>query len=183
MDLLQRLQPLDVLFAIAWAGIVGWGLQAGIVRQLGMLVGVYGAALLSGSVYRSGGSALALAFGRELQPQLEFAAYLAIFLLVFGLIGALIWRAYPATRFGRRFGIDNVVGAGLGGVWGLLLLIAVLTVLRFYAAVPWKAEEASQQGVARQVQLSQVAPVLEVVASPLWDAMAPWFPAPVPNHL
>ena len=41
MELLQRLQPMDILFAIMWAGIVGWGLQTGIVRQIGMLLGVY----------------------------------------------------------------------------------------------------------------------------------------------
>ena len=43
MELLQRLQPIDILFVIVWAGVVGWGLQTGIIRQLGMLVGVYGA--------------------------------------------------------------------------------------------------------------------------------------------
>src|SRR4051794_10247954 len=43
VDVLQRLQPLDVLFAVLWAAIIGWGLQTGIVRQLGMLIGVYGA--------------------------------------------------------------------------------------------------------------------------------------------
>jgi hypothetical protein len=69
----------------------------------------------------------------------------------------------------------------MGAVWGVLLLIGVLTILRFYAAVPWRGEETTQQSIMRQVQLSQVAPVLEVVASPLWKAMAPWFPAPV-NH-
>ncbi len=64
MDVLQRLQPLDVTFAVLWAAIVGWGLQTGVVRQLGMLIGVYGAALLAGSVYRATGQAVVLAFGR-----------------------------------------------------------------------------------------------------------------------
>jgi Colicin V production protein len=183
MDTLQRLQPLDFLFAIVWAAIVGWGLQTGVVRQLGMLVGVYAAALLSGSLYRQGGAALALAFGRESLPQLEFVAYVALFVLVFGVIGVLIWRAYPASKLSRGFGTENVIGAALGAIWGVLLLIAVLTILRFFSVVPWKGEESSQQGIAHQVQLSQVAPVLEVVASPLWQVMAPWFPSPVPPRL
>jgi hypothetical protein len=183
MDIVQRLQPIDLLFVIIWAGIVGWGLQTGIVRQLGMLVGVYGAALVSGSLYRQGGAALALAFGRELQPQLEFAAYVALFIVIFGLIGLVIWRAYPASRINRGFGTDNVLGAALAAAWGVLFLIAVLTIMRFYAAVPWRGQEASQQGVVRQVQLSQAAPMLEVVAAPLWEAMVPWFPAPVNARL
>jgi hypothetical protein len=49
--------------------------------------------------------------------------------------------------------------------------------------VPWRGQEVSQQGIVHQIQLSQVAPVLEVVASPLWQVMAPWFPAPVSAHL
>jgi hypothetical protein len=76
-----------------------------------------------------------------------------------------------------------VVGAALGAIWGVLFLIAVLTTLRFYTAVPWRGQEASQQGVMRQIQLSQVAPVLEVVTSPLWQMMTPWFPGPVNPHL
>ena len=166
-----------------WAGLVGWGLQTGIVRQLGMLVGVYAAALTAGTLYRQGGAALGLAFGRENLPQLEFAAYVGLFLIVFAVIGVIIWRAYPASRMSRGFGTDNILGASLAAIWGVLFLIAVLTVLRFYAAVPWRGEETTQQSILRQVQLSQVAPMLQVVASPLWQVMAPWFPAPVNPRL
>jgi uncharacterized membrane protein required for colicin V production len=179
MDTLQRLQPLDVLFAIIWAGVVGWGLQTGVLRQLGMLVGVYGAALLAGSVYRPVGQALALAFGRGNLPVLEFVGYVAVFVLTFGFIGVLIWRAYPLARLGRQFGLENVLGAALAAVWGVMLLIVLLTILRFYTAVPWREQEANQQGVQTQVRTSQVAPVLEVVTSPLWNALVPWFPSPV----
>src|SRR5919202_1541494 len=91
VEVLQRLQPLDILFAVLWAGVVGWGLQTGTVRQLGMLVGVYAAALAAGTLYRSGGAALAMAFGRENLAQLEFAAYLGLFVIVFGVIGVIIW--------------------------------------------------------------------------------------------
>src|SRR5438067_13325683 len=128
MELLQRLQPIDILFVIVWAGIVGWGLQTGIIRQLGMLVGVYGVALIGGVAYRQGGGALALAFGRDQQPQLEFAAYLVLLVVIFGVIGLIIWRAYPATRLGRGFGSDNIVGAAIAAIWGVLFLISLLTV-------------------------------------------------------
>jgi uncharacterized membrane protein required for colicin V production len=183
MELLQRLQPLDILFAVIWAAIVGWGLQTGIVRQLGMLVGVYGGALVAGSAYRQLGAGLAMIFGSGLQPRLEWAAYVALFVIVFGLIGLLIWRAYPASKFSRGFGSDNVLGAALGAVWGVLFLIALLTILRYYAIVPWAGGETSQQALTHQIELSQVAPVLEVVASPLWQAMTPWFPAQVSARL
>jgi len=183
MEVLQRLQPLDILFAVLWAAIVGWGLQTGIVRQIGMLIGVYGAALVSGSVYRQAGSSLGLIFGREQLPQLEFIGYVAVFAIIFGIIGVLIWRAYPASRFNRGFGMDNVIGAALGAIWGVLFLIALLTMLRYYTAVPWKGQDTTQQGIAHQIQLSQVAPVLEVVAAPLWQIMVPWFPTQISPRL
>jgi uncharacterized membrane protein required for colicin V production len=183
VEILQRLQPLDFLFAILWAGIVGWGLQTGFVRQLGMLVAVYGAALLSGSLYRQAGQALALAFGREGLAIFEFVGYVSLFAVTFVVIGLIIWRTYPASRIGRHFGTENVLGAAVAGIWGVLFLIALLTILRYYMVVPWRDQEISQRSVLGQVQLSQVAPVLQVVASPLWQIMAPWFPAPVNPRL
>jgi uncharacterized membrane protein required for colicin V production len=168
---------------VLWAAIVGWGLQTGIVRQIGMFVGVYGGALVSGSAYRQGGAALALAFGAENLAVLEFIAYVALFIVIFGVVGLVVFRAYPASRFNRGFGTDNVAGAALGAIWGVLLLIALLTMLRYYAVVPLKGQEQNQQGVAHEIQLSQVAPVLEVVAAPLWQIMVPWFPTPVSPRL
>jgi uncharacterized membrane protein required for colicin V production len=187
MDLLQRLQPLDVLFAIVWACIVGWGLQSGIIRQLGMLIGVYGAAIAAGSLYRPGGQALAYAFGDALRPIVDFVAYVVVFVVVFGLVGLIIWRAYPLSRIRRTFGFDNVLGAAIAAVWGVLLLIAVLTMLRYYIVTPFEPSaqggSPNQQDVRRQIQLSQVAPVLEVVASPLWQVLAPWFPTAVSRQV
>ena len=183
MEILQRLQPLDILFAVVWAGIVGWGLQTGVVRQLGMLVAVYAAAVVAGTVYSAGGRTLGLAFGQENLPLLEFAAYVGLFVLTFGVIGVLVQRAYPLTRLSRHFGTDNVLGAALGAIWGVLLLIALLTMMRYYAVVPWREQEVTQLGVTSQIKTSQVAPVLELVAAPLWQLMAPWFPTRVPAQL
>lgn len=187
MDVLQRLQPLDVLFAIVWACVVGWGLQSGLVRQVGMLIGVYAAAILAGSLYRRAGGLIAYAFGNEGRPLYEFIAYVLIFVVAFGLVGLIIWRAYPLSRLRRDFGVDNVLGAAVAAIWGILLLIGVLTILRFYVTVPIQSQgqgpQPVQLDILRQVQLSQVAPVLEVAASPLWQAMVPWFPTQVPARL
>ncbi len=183
MDVLQRLQPLDFFFVVLWAAIVGWGLQTGIIRQIGMLVGVYLASIAAFTLYRAAGGLLSLAFGREGQPQWEFTGYVVLFAAIFGVVGFLLWRAYPLSRIGRDFGTENVIGAMIGAVWGALLLIAVLTILRFYIVTPWRGQEATQHGILGQVQASQVAPVLQVVLSPLWQVMTPWFPAVVPPRL
>jgi hypothetical protein len=183
VDILQRLQPLDILFSVLWAAIVGWGLQAGVIRQVGMLVTVYGAAILSGSVYRQAGQTLSLAFGKDNQPVLEFVGYVSLFVITFGVLGLLIWRAYPSSRMNREFGIENVLGGALAALWGVLFLIAVLTMLRYYTTLALPDKEVSQLTIRGQIQSSQVAPVLEVVAAPLWQLMAPWFPTPVSPRL
>ncbi len=183
MDVLQRLQALDFLFVVLWAAVVGWGLQTGIVRQLGMLLGVYVAAIAAATLYHTAGNFLSLAFGREGQARWEFTGYVVLFVVVFGVVGLLIWRAYPLSRIGRDFGTENLVGAMLGAVWGALLLIAILTILRYYIVTPWRGQETTQQGILGQVQASQVAPVLQIVLSPLWQIMTPWFPTAVPPRL
>src|SRR5207248_2890387 len=147
------------------------------------LIGVFGAAILAGSAYKPVGQALSLAFGRGNLPVLEFLGYVALFALAFIVIGLVIWRAYPLTRLGRDFGMENVLGAGVAAIWGVMLLIVLVTMLRFFAIVPWRDQEQAQRGVQGQVQTSQVAPVLELVASPVWNALTPWFPEPVPPRL
>ena len=183
VDVLARLQPLDFLMVVVWAGVVGWGLQTGLIRQLGMLLGIYVAVIAGGSFYRQGGQAIGMAFGRDLQQRWEMLAYVAIVVVIFTVTGLIIWRAYPLSRIGRKFGSDNLLGAMVGAVWGALLLITILTVLRFFIVTPWRGQEVAQQGILGQVQASQVAPVLEVVLSPLWQVMAPWFPTAVPPRL
>src|SRR5262249_26883870 len=114
---------------------------------------------------------------------LEVIAYVIIFLLIFGLVALIIWRAYPLSRISRTFGSDNVLGGVIAAVWGVLLLIAILTMLRFFAVTPWKGQESVQQGIFGQIRASQVAPVLELAAAPLWQLMTPWFPTTVDPHL
>jgi hypothetical protein len=183
MEILSRLQPLDFLLVVLWAGIVGWGLQTGLIRQLGMLIGVYVGAIGASALYKPGGQAIGMAFGDDFRQRWEFVAYALIFTVVFVGLGIIIWRAYPLSRLGKKFGLDNVLGALVGASWGALLLIVVVVILRYYAATPWRGQETSQQGVLGQIQSAQIVPILELALSPLWQIMTPWFPAAVPAQL
>src|SRR2546430_6640718 len=120
---------------------------------------------MAGWVYRKVGALWAWGFGNQDHPQIEFWVYVGILVVLFSVIGVIMWRSYPASRVSRGFGTDNMLGAALGAIWGVLLLIELLTILRFYTAVPWRGQETTQLGVLRQIQLSQVAPTLEVVVS------------------
>jgi hypothetical protein len=129
---------------------------------------------------------LAYAFADVERGLLDFLAYVAILVVGFCLVTLIIWRAYPLSRLRHEFGMDNVLGATVAAVWGALLLIALLTVLRFYSVSELQASAAGQPqqrpaqvALQHQIQQSQVAPVLEVATAPLWQALAPWFPSPV----
>jgi hypothetical protein len=178
-----RLQPLDILFALAWVAIVGWSPRTGVIRQLGMLIAVYLAFLLAGSLYQPVGQAAALIFGTSRAPLLEFAAYTILLTGTFAAICWLVRQTYPQGRHRPESGAGQLLGAVIGVIWGLLFLIAVLTALRYFVAVPWPELEATQANVRRQIQQSQVAPMLEMPAWPLWRIMAPWFPSAVDARL
>jgi hypothetical protein len=183
MEFLSRLQALDCLMVVVWAGIVGWGLQTGMIRQAGMLIAVYVGAIGASSMYKLGAQALGMVVGVEFLARWEFVAYLVIFAVVFAVLGVIIWRAYPLSRLGKRFGADNVVGAVISAVWGALLLIVIVVILKYYTLTPWRGQETSQQAILGQIESAQVVPVLEVVLAPLWQIMIPWFPVAVPPKI
>jgi hypothetical protein len=182
VDLLQRLQPIDEVFALLLLAVVGWGLQAGFVRQLSVLIGVYVAFLLAGSLYQPIGQSAALFAGQQQAPLMEFFAYVAIMVGALLTICWMIWQAFPRHGPGGDFGWANLLGGAVAAGWGVLFLIALLTVLRYYAVVPWRDQELTQSTVRRQLQQSQTAPMLEGVTSPWWRIMSPWFPASVENR-
>ena len=147
-----------------------------------MLIGVLAAAVLAGWAEKNVGQSAALPFGLSSQPIVQFAAYVATFVVAFALVLLFIRRVSarrPRARSGRNFGLDNLLGAALGAVWGVMLLIVLLTMLRFFIVVPWRGQEAAQQNVLRQIQASHVAPVLQGVTAPVWDVLGQWFPSAV----
>jgi uncharacterized membrane protein required for colicin V production len=180
VEALQRLQALDFVLVIVWAAIIGWGVKSGLIRQLTMLVATYSAAVAAGQLYKPGGEALAaFGFGREALPQTQLVAYALLFFGVLVLIALIAWRVYPHTGLAGRRGLDAVLGGAVGAVWGTLLLIAVIAILRFYTVTFWPGQEATQLAVAAQIQRAQLTAVLEVLLAPLWQAMALWFPDPI----
>jgi hypothetical protein len=62
-----------------------------------------------------------------------------------------------------------------------MLLIALVTMLRFYAVSPWAGQEQAQFEVTASLGRSQLLPVLAVALGPLWQGLAIWFPDPVPR--
>jgi uncharacterized membrane protein required for colicin V production len=186
VDALQRLQPVDFSLVVVWAAIVAWGARSGVVRQLILTIGVYAAAVLAGSLYQPAAQAASAALGRNTLPQLELGAYVGLFFVMLVLIWIAARTAYPHTRLGGRRGtarLDRLLGALLGAVWGAMLLIALVTMLRLYVATPWPGQEETQRTVGAQLQRAQLPPVLELVLAPLWQAMALWFPERVSDSL
>ncbi len=183
MEALQRFQPLDFLLILLWAVIVAWGVASGVVRQTFLLFGVYAGVIAASQLYQPVASMLIPVFGRDFRERGEWLAYLAVFGVVFAIVLFLTLRTYPRTRILSRPRLDTALGTVLAAVWGSMLLIAIITVLRFFVRSFWPGAEFVQQVVDDQVRRSQVALFLELVAAPIWALMTPWFPDRVPPIL
>lgn len=180
MDAIQRLQPLDFVLAIVWAAIVGYGASTGAIRQLILLVATYLGAIVAGQAYKPAGEALAnFGFGRGAVPQTQWVAYVLLFFATLLGVGLLTRRAYPHTRLGRQRRSEHVAGALIAAVWGLLVLIEVIAILRFFTSTFWPGQEAMQIAIAGQLERSQLVPTLQAGLAPLWQVMQPWFPEPL----
>jgi hypothetical protein len=72
-----------------------------------------------------------------------------------------------------------VLGGVVAGIWGLLLLTAIVTILRFYTVTFWPGQQFTQATIEGQLTRSQVVTVLRGPLAPLWWTMELWFPDPL----
>ncbi|MBI2756436.1 MAG: CvpA family protein [Chloroflexi bacterium] len=180
MDAVLRLQPLDYVLALLWAGTVGIGVRTGVVRQVIFVVALYLAAIAASQLYKPAGIGLSnFGFGRGAIPMAQWFSYVFVFLAIFGAVTILSKRMYPHTALAGRRRTDALLGGIAGALAGLLLVIQIVTVIRFYGATPNVDNEGGRLSAAQQVQRSQLVPVLQFGSAPLWGLLAPWFPDPL----
>jgi uncharacterized membrane protein required for colicin V production len=180
MEFLARLQPIDEFLGLIWLLIVGWGLLTGVIRQVGMLVAVVGGTLIASTLYHQTARMLTQGLGSGQQALLPLQTYTLLFAAGTAVLGFAVWHAVPLSRLQSGFGIDNLIGALLGALWAVVLLIVVLTLARYFTAVPWQDQELRQQVLLRQIENSRVLVALQSAGvRPVWQLLTPWLPAEV----
>jgi uncharacterized membrane protein required for colicin V production len=178
VEALQRLQPLDYLFILLWAALIAWGYAAGVVRQVMMTVVVYAALALDSQLYKhfAQGALNFFQNGRDLLAVFSFIFYVLLFVLLLGLGALASFKAYPRTRFSANSRLDGVLGALVGVVWGTIVIIVLVAIMRYFTVLQVAALQDNQRTVDGQLARSEIVPTLQVIFSPIWKACEPWFP-------
>jgi hypothetical protein len=162
--------------ALVWAVAVVWGWASGTIRQVGILVGVYVAAGIASVFYGFLGRMLAAGNPFVSGEGNNVLAWGFIFLFVLAIVVVGLFRTYPKTGLGRNRLPDHFGGGVVAAVWGIMLLITILTLLRYYTVVVWPGQRDQQQAMAAEIKQSSAAHVLADGTPQLWLLMSPWFP-------
>ena len=180
MEALQRLQPLDFLLVVLWAGIIAWGVRTGLIRQFAVLLGTYVGAIVAGQGYQPFGYLLtAFGPGLGMLQATQWIAYTVLFFLVLAAITLGSYIIYRHTQLAGESRVDTIGGGVLAAFWGLLLLMEMDAILSLFALVFWPDLQDLQLQVRLQVARSQMIALLEHLLPPLWALMSPWLPEAV----
>ena len=188
-----RLGSLSVcLLAVVIAGLLCYALYYRAPAMFGMRTG-YPLYVVGSSTFGTKGGYLmpGILMGLLQIGWFAVATFVATTFILNGVGSTAGPGSVPFILIGLAWGLSlSFVGAkGIGYVAKIatylnfiplvMLLIVLLTMLRFFVVVPWRGQETAQQNVLRQIQTSHVAPVLEEVAAPVWGVLAQWFPSAV----
>lgn len=179
MSTLSSLQPLDYLLLLLWVLPVGWGLLSGAIRQAGVLVAVIIGMIAARGFYQPLGGAITLIVGENQRPAAEFGSYVFLFLLGAIGLGAVIWRTYPSTRLSVGLVVDRLLGAIVAAIWGILLVVMVLVVLRFFTVTFWPSMQPTQQQVGEELTSAHALPTVRARLGPMLHVVSPAFPTAV----
>ncbi len=180
MEILTRLNALDVVIVLLLvAGLLsGW--MQGLLRQLLGMAAFYVALVLGAQYHR-----LLAGWLTGLVPNaLPVAADSLSFLLIFGLGTALFnWvgrHVYANTHLPFLSFLDGAGGAIFGFLTSCFQVIIALTVLRFLLGVSWMEWESARQAISAAVKDSALQPIFLASAPAVFALIRPWLPAGLP---
>jgi hypothetical protein len=178
VEAIQRLQALDFALVIVWALVIAVGVRAGIINALVLVLALYVGAIAASQAYKFIGGLISMTTIGS-RDEMHVVAYGVLFFSVAIALVLSVRLFYPHTLLANYRRQDAVLGGVFAGIAGLLLLIGIVTILRFYVVTFWPSQQFTQLTVEGQLQRSQVAIVLRGPLTPLWWAMQFWFPDPL----
>lgn len=179
MEAFQRLQAIDFVLVILWALIIGWGVKTGLIRQVMFVVSVYLGGIAAGQGYEFLGGLFSMISGKDTLPQAQLIAYVVLLTMVPALLMLITWRIYPVSGLVDSPRFDAIAGGVLGAVGGAFVAIGIVAALSLFTTTFWPTQQMARLTVGGELERAQVVPALRVAFSPLWDAMAIWFPKPI----
>jgi uncharacterized membrane protein required for colicin V production len=176
--------PLDYLMIIIVLAFVIYGVLVGVVRQLLLLISIYGAAVLAGTGYTPVVGAVKLIIGDSLPGAfLNGLAMMLIFLLAIVLLYIGLGSVFTDTRLAgaRARKLDTVFGGLLGLVSGALFAVAFYATLAFIVQASWPTEQTTRHELLDEVNSSVLQPAMANQLPFLYSSLRPWFPRGLPG--
>jgi uncharacterized membrane protein required for colicin V production len=176
--------PLDVLMLFLWIGFVLVGSLTGSVRQLLLLVAIFAAAVLAGTLYAYAARALLYIFVSTMTLEAaEGFLLLVLFFVFLAVIYILISSTWKETRpvSKRAHLYDALLGGLLGVACGLMFVVVLYATLAFATMNPWPSGDATRITLQDQVNRSVVQVVLAEKLPVAYIVLRPFFPRGIPG--
>lgn len=174
----------DGLIVALIAACLFYGWHSGVLRQLAIVSAALFALMCAGTFHEGLGSWWAAAAGLQPPTYLDAVAYLFLLVLSAAAWLLVLHRLYPYTRLTARevgswlWGLDRFGGLVVGGVLGVLLVLAVIGAAELLVYFRWGGQPGAR-GVRDVVhtQVREARLLQDLLATPeLSDHLSYWVP-------
>ena len=183
MEILARVNALDlIILALLAAGMLtGW--QQGLIRQLLGMAAFYVALVLGAQYHRLiGGWVMAIAPDAA-WVAVDTLAFLFIFIVVLLTFTWVGRQVYADTHIPFFSALDGLAGALFGVLAACLQVIIALSLVRFVLSVSWFEWESTRQVILQVFRTSALEPIFTGAAPMLYVLIRPWLPSGLPALL
>jgi Colicin V production protein len=159
IEFLSRMTALDIFLIVLWIAAVIFGWNSGILRQLFLLASVLAGGMIAYYLVYTASYWTGAVSGAGRERMLPFT-YTLLVVLVASVIFLLTVRSYPHTRLQKHKGPDQVVGALLGFVVGLLAVNLFAEILRITTNDTWLLLDGARVSIRQQLDSTPFVPLV-----------------------
>jgi hypothetical protein len=177
----------DIVFAIAFVGIVGLGFMGGVIRLGFTLVSLYLGVIVATYFYLAVGTAMSNAISDLAPFTATVVSFFALLSAATAALVATLLRTFGTLRLPRRLAsLDQIGGSALGVVTATFCIVVVVLVLGFFFRLMQQAADAGVNVwplalmLGGQLRLSFLARFFVELGQPLFVLVVPWFPNGLP---
>ncbi|MHB1417879.1 MAG: CvpA family protein [Chloroflexota bacterium] len=176
------MNTVDIVILAAVLASAAVGFMQGFLRQTVVLLSLYLSAVLAAQYHLvvAGYLSRVVAFDPTLEASIGFALTFIWALLFLGWISR---RAYPSMRILNLGVFDNLVGAALGALTGVIVVSVAIAAVLFAVSVDWPNYNGFREALDNDSTTSTLVPILSAYAPTFFRAVTIWIPGGVPAIL
>jgi undecaprenyl pyrophosphate phosphatase UppP len=159
LEILGRMTALDILLIALWVGAIVFGWNSGILRQLFLLGSVLAAGIIASTIVYGASYWTGVLSGVGRERMLPFT-YTLLIALVTAIIFLLTVRSYPHTKLVSHHRPDQVIGAVLGFVVGLVAVNLMTGILTLTTSETWMVLDGARVNIRQQLESTPFLPLV-----------------------